>query len=145
MKISIEQRTTTLPDGDYWIGDPCYVLGHMNDVDWRDLLKETGMLGLEDLEGQTYPRNKQHGVFKLGGHLIAVSSTAYGDGCYQDQEFNRYPVDAGMLSAIPMDFIKEYEGDYDLDLGATHVLVGAKVKYVKGTISFGDVSIKTGH
>ena len=78
--------------GKYYIGDPCYVVKEHED--WMKLLEDTNYF---QNDNQTYK-----------GFPIFASGTAYGDGCYYDQEGREYGVDAGLIGIVPFEAI---EGD----------------------------------
>lgn len=128
-----------LPKGKYYIGDPCYVIA---DPDWIPLLESTGYFGLPDEE----VTNWDEGKFQFRGKSAWAHGTAYGDGCYADNKGNdSYGVDAGLLSAIPVEICDCRDGvsldsyghvfDFDEAFGCY---------YDNGTFHFGDVTIKTG-
>lgn len=71
--------------GTYYIGDPCYVI--KND-EWRALLERTDFLNDE--------------FFEYRGHACFASSTAYGDGSYEDNSGREYMVDAGLIGIMPL-------------------------------------------
>lgn len=78
----------------FYFGDPCYV---MSRKDYDDLLD------------QMYKDDKEYGrtgKFNVNGHELIVDGTAYGDGMY-DGWNETYPVDAGMLSVIPLELVKK--------------------------------------
>lgn len=83
-----------LPAGKYYIGDPCYVLNTSNGFNWEHVLSSTGFFGTDTAD--------RGGVFEYKGMKMFASSTAYGDGCYKDNHRRTYPVDGGMISAIPL-------------------------------------------
>ena len=74
----------TLPAGEYYMGDPCYVI----DEDLWDKFCDVYFQG--------------EGVFEFEGHQVFAVSTAYGDGSYTDNLGNEYGVDAGMIGLIPL-------------------------------------------
>lgn len=82
--------------GRYYVGDPCYVIPYH---EWEDFLGQLYKWeeGPEDLS--------EH--FMWNGHNCVALNTEYGDGCYFDEEGRRYPVDAGMIGAIPVELIDE--------------------------------------
>jgi hypothetical protein len=89
--------------GRYYIGDPCYVIGRGEDSEWLDLLEATNFFDGE--------------VYDYKGHKIWGHGTMHGDGEYQDNMGNSYPVDAGLLSCIPveaMDVSEEYVAENGL-------------------------------
>ncbi len=73
----------TLPPGEYWVGDPCYVI---DNGEWPAFSK-------------SIDRHSGHSQY-LGRHS-AVFNTAYGDGTYPDGDGRQYPVDTGQIGAIP--------------------------------------------
>ena len=80
--------------GKYFIGDPCYLVSDREL--WREILVET-----DCFEGSS------DGVFDFRGFKLAVSGTAYGDGCYPSSFGRKFSVDAGMLGAIPIEFFEK--------------------------------------
>jgi hypothetical protein len=91
-------KETTVPPGKYVLGDPCYTFpsGH-----WMALLDSCSFFN-------------DSPVGKAAGLEVVAFDTAYGDGCYSDNEGNQYPVDAGLIGLVPV-----YEGmpTDRLDLG----------------------------
>lgn len=84
-----------LPAGEYYIGDPCYVI---DDALWGEFCNLSFTVG-------------EQGVFEFRGHKCFISSTNYGDGTYYDQMTRAYPVDAGIIGAIPWTLVaKEHKG-----------------------------------
>lgn len=73
--------------GKYFLCDPCYVVP---DEDWMELIKTADYFS--DAEC----------IYK--GHQIISFSTAYGDGSYNDQFGNEFPVDSGMIGLVPVEF-----------------------------------------
>lgn len=71
------------PAGTYYIGDPCYAF--QGDA-WDSILEESDYFNAE-----TATRNMWAG------------STAHGDGTYNDQFGNEYPVDAGLIGIMPIE------------------------------------------
>jgi hypothetical protein len=118
----------TMPPGKYWIGDLCYV---MHDK-WEDFCAQT-ISGYEVLNGQ----------FTVDGATIVTMSTKYGDGNYQDNKGNNYPVDAGLIGAIKVDDITD--PDARLDLGNV-IQFDSQWSFSEddGTLIFGNVKIYTG-
>lgn len=80
----------------FYIGDICYVLSD-------DIYDEVwGGAGYED------------GIYEVpeNGFKFAVAGTAYGDGCYTDNNYRQYGVDAGVIGLVPKELV-----DKDMDGG----------------------------
>ena len=90
-----ETEFVTFEAGKYYVGDLCYVLGDTNGYDWVELLEQTDYLQSES------------GVFKCHGVTFFCSATAFGDGCYPDNEGRTYGVDAGIIGCFPMSGLGE--------------------------------------
>lgn len=106
MLIKTFHKGTALPAGDYYISDPCYFFFPDNHPGWIELLNQTNYFGSFDDKRNCLPRYLQHGVFSLENKTFAVSSTAFGDGCYPvydklDEKIGECGVDAGCIAAIP--------------------------------------------
>ena len=120
----------TLPPGEYWIGDPCYVIPR---PDWNQFL--------DDIDPET--RYTQH-----RGQTSVVFDTYRGDGSYQDQNGRQYSVDSGIIAAVPVELVKQTAAERASlnDLGqwltTDRTLVCDTDGY--GTLTFGDLSVMTG-
>jgi hypothetical protein len=150
---SIEDRTTQLPAGTYYIGDPCYVIP---DEQWMEAREETLYFGLfpdpaemNKGEHNYNPKHLMNGVFRYKEWLFAVSSTDFGDGCYPCIDcttgavLGKCGVDAGMIGAIPIEMVMDF--DEDAGLGVEHIFKQSfRLDYVDGTICFGNVEVITG-
>ena len=116
--------------GKYFVGDPCYVI--RND-EWEDILKYTQFFG-------AFGIGQWGGFWK--GYKMFSASTAYGDGCYTDNEGREYGVDAGMLGIVPYEYITEFG---DIDCG--NIIEFEKdfeVEMIdKGVFKFGSIVIDT--
>ena len=66
-----------------YLGDPCFAL---SDKDYDRYINDEGII------------NKDSGEF-----FAAAGYTRYGDGLYQDQDEFDYPVESGMIAAIPLE------------------------------------------
>lgn len=139
-----------LPAGEYWIGDPCYVLTKANGFNWDRILTQTNCL-----RGGTMGSKGDGGLFHYidpeshSDVTFFVSSTEYGDGCFRDGEDNEYGVDAGCLACIPLKAITgtEAEGGNLLYAGHVHNMESSfycETKDEDGEIRFGHVRIATG-
>ena len=113
-----------LPAGQYYIGDPCYVIGTKEHRDWIAILDKTNYF-----DGN---------VYELDGRKVWAHGTAHGDGCYTDNLGNAYGVDAGLIGAIPVELVDDVEEakrlgqihDFEDDFACT---------YKNGTLNFGDL------
>lgn len=78
---------------EFYIGDPCYVLGDniYSDI-WGDKFGYC------------------NGKIDCGnGQAFLVHGTAYGDGSYDDDDFNSYGVDSGTLAVIPVELCEKLD------------------------------------
>lgn len=91
--------------GMFWVGDLCYLLGHSDEEheQWMDLLHETDFF-----DGEA--------IGTLKGEKVIGFNTKHGDGVYNDQYGNEYPVDAGIIGIAPRSIVP----DDALELGALH-------------------------
>jgi len=89
-------KSTTLPAGKYYIGDPCYAFP--NEGEYFEKWDE--ILGITDFF------HKPKGI--IDGHIVIAFNTYWGDGEYLDQDFNRYPVDAGLIGAVAAELVEGY-------------------------------------
>jgi len=98
-------------NGEYWIGDPCYVF---SDEDWQKLVK----LMFPTHNTPDFNDSNNIRVVDVDGHLCYLFGTAYGDGSYEllshtAAEIDILGVDAGMLSMIPVTLLKEKGWEID--------------------------------
>lgn len=83
-------HSATLPPGTYVVGDPCYSIDNDRWMEW--------------LEAADY-MNEDHDhilAASLDGHLAVAVGTDYGDGQYEDNLGNSFPVDAGLIGLVPL-------------------------------------------
>ena len=116
-----------LPAGEYYIGDPCYVI---NGSDWDEFL------------GPFWALDNHGGIFDFEGHPVCAFYTKYGDGCFEASNGALLSVDAGMIGAVPMELVK----GGDMTLG-TEVYFNEPFECVRdydGRLHFGDFSVMTG-
>jgi hypothetical protein len=93
----------------YYVGDLCYVL---NTDDWFDLCSATGDPDNVDDTGSELP----------DGRFFIYMPTAYGDGCYNDQNGLSYCVDSGGIGAIRTDYADPEKLADAVTHGLGHVL-----------------------
>jgi hypothetical protein len=112
----------TMPAGQYWVGDLCYVLRDQ----WEEVcgLLAGGVDGVHTLKDGTH---------------FACFRTAWGDGIYEDGSGNDYAVDAGLIGCVLAGKVSD-EGAW----GHVHTFrrpfsVGSR----GGVIRFGRVAINT--
>ena len=115
--------------GDFWIGDPCYVVP---DDHWDAMCDNWQRFERNNPDiGHHYIGRVKH---EPTGLEFYTWSTAYGDGTYKlfvdDKEVAQLCVDAGCLSAIPVRLIEYWKennivGDYE-NLG--HVVSADKLQ-----------------
>lgn len=118
-----------MPAGQYYVGDLCYVMHPQ----WDEFCNLT-------ISG-----NAVHdGEFELAnGVRFATFCTLYGDGCYEDEDGNSYPVDAGLIGCIRVEDIKDSEANLKLG-NIIHFAQDFEVSSSNGTLHFGHIVIETG-
>lgn len=84
----------TLPAGDYYIGDLCYVLG--DDI-------YDNIFGGFGYESGVYTE-------KATGRSFVVDGTAYGDGVYPSSDGKKFMVDAGIIGICPTSLMAKNDG-----------------------------------
>ena len=119
--------TVYVPAGKYVIGDPCYTVP--ND-DWETLLQSCDYF------------NRPVGI--SGGFEVLAFPTAYGDGVYRDQKGRAFPVDAGLIGLVPVEYAQVTEDRFYPTHTVTFTKTTACTQRDDGTLIFGDVTIKTG-
>lgn len=93
-KIKLTESTNIISnEGQFYIGDPCYVLG--DDLYYGTWDK---IYGFED------------GVINCGEFSFIVHGTAYGDGEYSDEQGRIYGVDSGTIALVPIELCKDKSG-----------------------------------
>ena len=116
----------TLPAGEYYIGDLCYLFKEHDD--WLEFIDKY-------LKGTEDPYNQEYKSEKYFSH-----NTEYGDGIYFDQFGNEYPVDSGSIGALPKELatktddgclLKTFDDDFECS-------------FEDGTFYFGEIEIETG-
>ena len=117
-------RSVQMPAGTYWIGDPCYAVPNDRWMEW---------LQAADYENQDVL------IADLDGRPVLGIGTAYGDGTYPGDDGNSYPVDAGLIGAVPIELV---DGEPD---GMAKVTFAAAFdcESTDGLISIGHIDIDT--
>lgn len=122
----------TLPAGKYFIGDLCYVLEA--DDEWDEVCDLT-ISGNKNLDGEFILKD---------GRRFAMYGTAYGDGVYDDNYGNSYPVDSGTIGCILMSDIPTIDEERASKMGAIVEFHGEFTTFVQGgTLAFGHIRIDT--
>jgi hypothetical protein len=121
-----------MPAGAYYVGDLCYVMHN----EWKEVC-ELLFAGRDD-------HGCNQGVFTLkDGRSFAIFNTCYGDGIYNDNYGNEYPVDAGSIGCILTKDI-EYTVDNNTTLGASVVFhTEFEVSSDGSVLKFGNIKIDT--
>ena len=95
MRKEVVEELVTLDAGDYWLGDPCYVI---RDEDWMPWLEATDYQTETNLIGEI-PGSE---------HEAVGFQTSYGDGVYpftiNGEEVFALGVDAGMVGFVPVEY-----------------------------------------
>ncbi len=89
-------RTYTVPPGEYYIGDLCYVLG--------DELYDGIFGNVGDYSDGLYTKKDSTDFFFVG-------STAYGDGAYAGSDGREFCVDAGIIGICPKSICGKEDAD----------------------------------
>lgn len=139
IRVTDSENEFLMPAGEYYVGDLCYVF---EDDEWSKFLTDASA---QAPEGQHWSAITV-GAFALGNNYIWYHGTAYGDGCYCDQDGHIYGVDAGILGVFPVSLIAGLEIDADINtLGKIHKFdQDFLVSYEGGTFKFGHLTIPTG-
>ena len=118
-------KELVLPPGDYYLGDPCYVINE----DWDEFLNE-------------FWKFDRGGVFRYKGRTCAAFYTKYGDGQYEVTEgaFGWLPVDAGMIGMIPWELANAGDSSGGVDV---RIRKPAKCYENDGWLHFGDIVVNT--
>ena len=133
-----------LPAGWYYIGDPCYVL--KGDGEWDKVCGQ-----LDHLDHLGYGG----GSIVVNARQVVIFQTAYGDGDYPDNYGRSYPVDSGLIGAVPVELMPEHQrrgdwtnGDWYSGFNPGHVLEFSEPfecrREADGTLKFGEIVVNTG-
>jgi hypothetical protein len=114
-----------LPAGEYWVGDPCYAV--KDQELWMRIGASNGWF--------------QESIAATVDDVTYVGvGTAFGDGVYVDQEGREFPVDAGLIGAVPVSAVEGEPFGMHRVTFAEPFLVGSE----GAVIWIGDVRIDTG-
>ena len=93
---------------------------------------------LSDDVYQNFWETKKNGYFTVNPVMnlaFAVTSTAYGDGVFYDDDNNRYLVDAGNIGLVPLELAEKEQG---LRLGQVFLTPGvATFHWFEGVFTIG--------
>jgi len=96
-----------IPEGEYYFGDPCYVVPRDK---WSELISLIYSDGVADFNDKENMR-----AVEVDDDKFYMFGTLYGDGEYPlystDSETVFLPVDSGTLSIIPMNLIKKWQAE----------------------------------
>ena len=128
--MDIDPDDDYMPAGKYWIGDLCYVMH-----DKWDSFCNTTIVGDDVIDGK---------ITLDDGTTVVSLTTAYGDGIYKDQKGHEYPVDAGLIGAIPVDSITDPNANLSNGRIVNFMTDWNFYKNYQGLLTFGNVEINTG-
>lgn len=124
----------TLPAGEYWIGDPCYAFPNSGPKEhlWCQVLGDS-----HDLDDP----------YITDEIKIWAGGTAYGDGEYESDTNDIFPVDAGLIGIMTRETVDFLSNDItELTRLGKFVTFNEDfnicINY--GTFQFGDMVIETG-
>lgn len=119
--------TVYVPAGTYVLGDPCYTVP---DEDWDKLLQSCDYF--------------KRPVGISGGFEVLAFPTLYGDGVYRDQKGREFPVDAGLIGLVPVEYAQITDDKFYPTYTVEFKTLTACECRADGTLIFGDVKIETG-
>jgi hypothetical protein len=136
MTVTVEKYDSRiLPPGEYFIGDPCYVIP---DTENQKLWQES--CSVSDLNSE--------GLFVIFDGVPWIGlSTAFGDGVYNSNIHTSYSVDSGLIGAVPRSIVDKYShrSIEELEsLGSFQYFEKPfSVESDEGTLRIGDIKIET--
>ena len=124
----------SMPKGQYYIGDLCYVLHD----EWKEVC--------DLLFGDRDDYGCNQGEFNLAdGRRFTIFNTAYGDGLFDSNGFGVYGVDAGSIGCILLKDIDLKNARNNPELGNIVIFDTDFTTSTDGaTLTFGHVQIYTG-
>lgn len=127
----MRSETLTIEAGQYWIGDPCYVLS-------EEMYDE--MINSVNDDQFDYQ-------YEVNGHTITVLHTEYGDGEFPASssraKFHRVAVDSDQIAAVPMALINPNNENLQFGFVDT-LLAGTAYRDDQGELFFSCASVATG-
>jgi len=126
--ILLDDDTVLIRAGQYVLGDPCYTTP---DDDWMLLLESCDYFRASPVADIG------------GGKTILGFGTLHGDGCYTDNFGSTYPVDAGLLGLVPIEYAQLNEDKYWPDHIVTFERDTRAVDDGQGRLTFGKYTINT--
>lgn len=145
MTMKLDTAKIQIKAGTYWVGDPCYA--------FRD---DRHDMWMQWLEAADYMNNSLVLLAEVPGTGFTVLgfSTSWGDGCYEDEDGNEYPVDAGLIGLVPAEFARMFGNKKPFGMRKVTFSSDfeAFIDYRGGAfrsgqhhiITFGDIKIETG-
>jgi hypothetical protein len=141
-----------LPKGRYYVGEPCYVVP---DNLWSQVCDLFIYDKIERKAGDfqtSYPApdSRDGQIIKYKDIPFFVCGTAYGDGCYPVKQNGKtlahLGVDAGLLSIIPSELVKQWGKQADAErLGfSVNISHDFSIKAEGGNFKFAGYSVETG-
>jgi hypothetical protein len=132
MTVTMTAKSTevTVPAGEYFLGDPCYVA---DDDAWDALLTSSDFFQASPV-----------GTLPSGDQVLGFG-TKWGDGGYLDQHGNDYSVDAGLIGLTPITSVSAKYDRETLERLGRFVIFTEPTRCVKddGLLIFGDYVIDT--
>lgn len=129
MTVTAKAWTVTVPAGRYFLGDPCYAVPNEY---WGPLLDSCDFF-----DGSP--------VGQANGSQVLAFGTAWGDGTYNDQHGNSYPVDAGLIGLTPIALAQQRD-DFDQLESLGHIVDFERPTTCTkeaGVLTFGKYAIDT--
>ena len=129
MTVTAKACSVTVPAGRYFLGDPCYAVPNEY---WMPLLESCDFF-----EGSP--------IGQANGSQVLAFGTAWGDGTYNDQHGNSYPVDAGLIGLTPIALAQQRDDFEQLESLGRFVDFDSPTTCTKseGVLSFGKFNIDT--
>lgn len=140
----------------FYVGDPCYVLSsddwdtYCAQFDWKDCSTYNEEDGYDPEIWLAADAVDTEGWLNDDGaepwRPVRTFNTAYGDGCYRDQDGREYSVDSGGIGIIRVDHANAEKLIEAVERGLGHLHEFEEMPscgYDEGVIWFGEVEIDT--